>query len=127
MNQYLAFELTPGARTGLLERFTPSFKRVLCQHVTVEFNLDEQKAQKLQEEFQGAALQVVGHRCGDGVECLVVSVNGSPRRPDGRIYHITLSLSEGHKPVESNVLIQQHGYQSCVPIGFDAELKLLNK
>jgi len=127
MNQYLAFELTPGARTALLGQFTPSFKKVICQHVTVEFNLDEVKAQRLQEELQGADLQVIGYQRGNGVECLVVSVNDNPKRPDGKTYHITLSLAEGHKPVESNALIQQQGYQSCIPVGFDTELKLLNK
>lgn len=126
-SQYLAFELTPAARTALLGQFKPSFKKVVCHHVTVEFNLDEQKAQRLQEELQGADLQVIGYQTGDGVDCLVVAVNDNTKRPDGKTYHITLSLGPGHKPVESNALIQQQGYQSCIPVGFDAELKLLNK
>ena len=126
-SQYLAFELTAAARSALLGQFKPSFKKVMCHHITVEFNLDEEKATRLQEELAGADLQVIGYQTGNGVDCLVVSVNDNPKRPDGKTFHVTLSLADGHKPVESNALIQQQGYQSCIPVGFDAELKLLNK
>lgn len=126
-SQYLAFELTPGARTALMGQFKPQFKKVMCQHVTVEFNLTEEKLERLQEELAGADLEVIGHQTGNGVECLVVTVNSNPKRPDGKTYHITLSLAEGHKPVESNALIAQQGYQTYIPVGFQAELKLLNK
>jgi hypothetical protein len=40
-----------------------------------------------------------------GVEALLVSINGSKVRPDGRIFHITWSLAEGRKPRESNDVI----------------------
>ena len=127
-SQYLAFELTEASRTALLAQFKPQFKgKILCHHVTIEFNLTEDSYAKLPEELEGADLQVIGHQTGKGVECLVVSVNDNPKRPDGKYYHITLSLSPGHKPVESNQLLQQQGYQSCIPVGFEAELKLLDK
>jgi hypothetical protein len=125
-SQYLAFELTEGARSALLNQFKPSYKRVVCHHITVEFNLTEEKLPRLQEDLTGADLEVIGYALGDGVEALVVRVNGSERRPDGKVYHITLSLDEGHKPVESNGLVAK-GWQSCIPVGFEAELKLLNK
>lgn len=127
-SQYLAFEITSGSRDALLNQFKPQFKhKVLCHHVTVQFNLTEENYERLVEELKGADLQVIGHQTGKGVECLVVAVNDNPKRPDGKIYHITLSLASGHKPVESNTLLEQQGYQSCIPVGFDAELKLLPK
>lgn len=125
-SQYLAFEIAPASRNALLNQFKPSYKRVVCHHITVEFNLTDESAQRLQEELAGADLEVVGYALGDGVEALVVRVNGSERRPDGKIYHITLSLGDGHKPVESNGLVAQ-GWQTCIPVAFQAELKLLNK
>jgi hypothetical protein len=39
------------------------------------------------------------------VEALVVELNGSTKRPDGNTYHITWSLAEGRKPVESNIYV----------------------
>ena len=126
-SQYLAFELSGASRVSLWTQFKPHFKKVMCQHITVQFNLTEESAVLLQEQLANANLQVVGFQIGDGVECLVVEVNGSSRRPDGGCYHITLSLADGHKPVESNQLIKQQGFQTCVPVGIEAELKLLNK
>ena len=126
-SQYLAFELAPASRTSLLGQFKPHFKKVMCQHITVQFNLTEESAALLQEQLANAELQVVGFQTGDGVECLVCEVSGSSRRPDGGCYHITLSLADGHKPVESNVLIKQQGFQTCLPVQIEAELKLLNK
>jgi hypothetical protein len=126
-SQYLAFELSPVSRTFLLTQFSPHFKKVMCQHITVMFNLTDESAALLQEQLANADLRVVGFQTGDGVECLVVEVNGSSRRPDGGCYHITLSLADGHKPVESNMLIKQQGFQTCVPVQIEAELKLLNK
>lgn len=127
-SQYLAFELTPASHDALLAQFKPQFKaKVLCHHVTVQFNLTDESYERLAEELEGADLQVIGHQIGKGVECLVVAVNDNPRRPDGSIYHITLSLAAGHKPKESNDLLKQQGWQSCIPVAFEAELKLLDK
>lgn len=128
-SQYLAFELSPVESTQLLADIPvePKFKKKMMQHVTVEFNLTDESAALLQEELRDAELRVVGSQSGDGVDCLAVDVNGSDKRPDGKTYHITMSLADGHKPVESNKLLAAQGYQSCVPVRFTAELKLLNK
>lgn len=125
--QYLAFVLAPASRTELLRQFKPKFKKIVCHHVTVEFNLTDETLVVLQEELKDATVEVVGYQSGEGVECLVCSVNGSRKRPDGKTYHITLSLAAGHKAVESNQLIATQGYQSCIPIHIEAELELLNK
>lgn len=125
--QYLAFALDPASRAALLSQFKPKFSRVICEHITVEFNLTDETSVVLTEELQNADIQVVGYQSGDGVECLVCSVNGSIKRPDGKIYHITLSLGSGHKPVESNQLLQQQGYQSCLDVPIHADLQLLAK
>ena len=128
--KYLAFELTPASQAALLELFDPTFKKkgkIVCDHVTVEFNLTDESYDRLVEELQGADLQVIGYQTGVGVDCLVVAVNDSPKRPDGNIYHITLSLAKGHTAEESNDLLKNQGWQTCVPVGFEAELKALDK
>lgn len=127
MNRYAAFELSDTSRREILERFDPTFDRVVCDHITVEFNLKEEDVEALTDRYAGADLAVVGYRCGDGVECLVVTVDDNPQRPDGKLFHITLSLGRGHKPVESNWLLMAEGYQSCLPMPITGEFKLLLK
>lgn len=126
-SKYLAFELTEASKMSLLELFRPSYSRVVCHHVTVELNLTESSLSLLQHDLRDAELAVVGYRLGDGVETLVVAVNHNPTRPDGRVYHITLSLEPGHNPKESNDLLAQQGWQTCIPVKVQATLRLLAK
>jgi len=59
----------------------------------------------------GKSIKVVGYvNSGDGLEALVVSVDGETTRPDGSVYHITWSLTNGYKPVDSNKVIAERGY-----------------
>lgn len=48
----------------------------------------------------------------DGVEALVVSIDGTTDRPDGSTYHITWSLDphQGRKPRESNDVLRARGW-----------------
>jgi hypothetical protein len=39
------------------------------------------------------------------VQALVVEVDGTTVRPDGRVYHLTYSLAPGAEAVESNDLL----------------------
>ena len=47
---------------------------------------------------------------GEGVEALVVSIDGSTDRPGGGTYHITWSLAEGREARESNDVIDKEGW-----------------
>lgn len=47
---------------------------------------------------------------GAGVEALIVAIEGSAVRPDGKVWHITWSLAEGRMPRESNDVIAQFGW-----------------
>jgi hypothetical protein len=41
-------------------------------------------------------------------------------RPDGSVYHITWSLQNGYKPVDSNKVIKKYGYEYLVePISIE--------
>src|SRR3546814_9902597 len=48
---------------------------------------------------------------GEGLQALIVSIDGSTDRPDGSTYHITWSLdrSRGRKAVQSNDVIAERG------------------
>lgn len=103
---YTALVLTPESRTQLLERFAPKFARVICHHITLAFNVPEDTVLP-----EPGSVQIVGYACDEnGVEALVVALDGETDRPDGSYYHITLSLGHGRKPKESNDLIVHSGY-----------------
>lgn len=99
---YIAFELSDADRNSLSTVFPPNYSRWIGHHVTYKFGVSDAAPLPVQPDAK-----VVGYaNSNDGVECLVVAVNGSTVRPDGRIYHITWSLSDGRKPVESNNLLK---------------------
>lgn len=102
---YTAYNLSKESKEMLLQKFVPSFEKVVCHHITHQFGVSETAPLPPK-----ASLKVVGYAVNDRIECLVVEVNGSISRPSGGIYHITLSHKEGTKPVESNDLLKS-GYQ----------------
>lgn len=66
-----------------------------------------------------ADINVVGYAYNEdmGIECLVVEVDGSTKRSDGKVFHITLSLDpEKAKPVDSNRLLEKHGWEPVTPL-----------
>lgn len=98
---YSAYVLTKKSRRKLLGIFTPLFSEVIAEHITHRF--PDNKPPPAPKD-----VQVVGVANNDKIEAVIVSVNGSIRRPDGGIYHITLSLdrSKGAKPFHSNGLLK---------------------
>jgi hypothetical protein len=127
-SKYLAFIVDPSSREMLLQKFPPKYPRVICGHITVEFNVNDANYASLKEAYEGAKANVIGYATdGQGVEALVVNVNGSTNRPSGGTFHITLSLAEGRKPVESNKIIQSNGFEPVSLIPINVVLSLLNK
>ena len=103
---YLAYTLSASSRNDLLHHFKPKYPEVKCKHVTVKFPA------KSDEELPPAAheARVVGYEdSGDGIEAVVIEINGSTKRPDGKLFHITLSFdpSKGKKPFHSNELVNK--------------------
>ena len=52
---------------------------------------------------------------GESLECLVVKLDGTTDRPDGSTYHITWSLGPGRKPIESNDVLREYGWEPVNP------------
>lgn len=115
---YTAYVITPESRAAILERFPPRFSDVICHHVTERFGVPgSSKFLPLQ-----AKIMIVGYASDASMEALVVTVNGTTARPDGSVYHITLSLerSEGRKPADSNRLIASSGWTMVAPLLIEA-------
>lgn len=102
---YQAYNLTESARESLLKTFPNRFNKIAAHHVTFKFGASETDPLPSM-----AKIIVVGYSFNENIECVVVSVNGSTQRPDGKTYHITLSHNNKAKPVDSNKLIEDKGY-----------------
>jgi hypothetical protein len=94
-------------REMLLQHFPPKYERLDADHVTLRPRATAQTP--LPREVEA---RVVG-RADDGksLECLVVELDGSTDRPDGSTYHITWSLGPGRRPVESNDVLRDLGWE----------------
>jgi hypothetical protein len=97
-------------RDALLERFPPRYENVIADHVTLRVGPDSRTPLP-----RGVDAEVVGRADdGDGLECLVVTIDGTTERPDGSTYHITWSLGPQRKARESNDVLRDQGWE---PIG----------
>ncbi len=107
---YVAYNLTSSSREKILSSFTPKFTKVIAHHITLAFGVDS--SYPLPSNFQA---KVVGYSNNENIECLVVEIAGNIYRPDGKVFHITLSHNEKAKPVDSNILLATKGYSPVSP------------
>lgn len=103
---YSGYRLDGGSRKRLLQLVKPRYPHVLADHVT--------HSMRGEPAPDARHIEVLGHLHDDarGVQAAVVSVDGRLRRPDGRPYHVTISIdpSVGAKPEHANELVDQ-GYR----------------
>ena len=101
------WKLATDARALLLERFPPRYDKTIADHVTLRTGATAQTPLPRKPEAQ-----VVGRADdGDGLECLLVALDGTTDRPDGSTYHITWSLGPGRKARESNDVVRDRGWE----------------
>ncbi|AJR23400.1 hypothetical protein [Sphingobium sp. YBL2] len=103
------WKLDRNVRAQLLERFPPTWPDVIADHVTLHAGASANEPLPAQE-----AAEIVGRvDDGEGLQALIVSIDGSTDRPDGSTYHITWSLdrSRGRKAVQSNDVIAERGWE----------------
>lgn len=121
MNNYTAYVLDQSSRDALVQKFPPKYEKFIGHHVTVQFGIG--KDAKVPAPAQ---LKVVGYvDSEDGLEALVVAVNGDTTRPDGKIFHITWSLDPTkYNPVDSNIVLKAKRFTviRSIPIGTKPEL-----
>jgi hypothetical protein len=94
-------------RPELLARFTPVYPQVVAHHVTLRSGAPDTEPlpPQVQAEIVGEADD------GEGVQTLVVRLDGTTDRPDGSTFHITWSLAEGRRAKESNDVIAECGWK----------------
>lgn len=118
---YQAFELDQASRSKLAQTFAPKFPEFIGHHIT--FKMGVKSDTPLPE---ATSFRVVGYACDPaGIECLVVEVDGTTTRKDGRTYHCTWSLDRGagFKPVKSNDLLRDGWEKIPNPINITATAK----
>lgn len=101
---YTQYLVSDDSRQVLSETFPPKYSTVLGDHITYEFGV----APGTQAPPTAAKVNVIGYvDSGDGIEALVVAIDGSTQRPDGSTYHITWSLDRAkYSPKDSNKLLR---------------------
>lgn len=107
-NTVIGWSVDRHTRRLLLEIFPPTYADVIADHVTLKSHLDPDASPP-----DPAACRIIGRADdGQGVEAMVVEIDGDHRRPDGGVFHITWSLDRerGRRAVESNEVIRIHGW-----------------
>src|SRR5436305_6081539 len=101
------WKLPRDERERLLRQFPPKYENVVADHVTLRTGTTP--ATPLPHKPEAS---IVGRSDdGNGVECLVVELDGTTDRPDGSTYHITWSLGRGHTARESNDVLRDRGWE----------------
>lgn len=95
-------------REALLLRFPPAYEHAVADHVTLL--ADAPPDSPLPTATTG---EIVG-RTDDrrGVQAMIMRIEGTSNRPGGGFYHVTWSLAEGRRAVESNDVIAQGGWEA---------------
>ena len=100
----IGWKLDPTEREQLLKDCPPAYSEVVADHVTLEVG-----GKAIPPEVRAS---IVGRADnGSGVECMVVTIDGTVDRPDGSTYHITWSLGPGRKARESNDVLKEQGWK----------------
>ena len=98
------WKLDRSERETLLREHPPRYPDVIADHVTLRVGAGEAP-----REVRAA---IVGRTDDDnGVEAMVVSIDGTTDRPDGSTYHITWSLGPGRAAKESNDVLKERGWE----------------
>ncbi len=102
----IGWTLGKAERAVLLERHPPHYANVIAHHVTLATDAENC-------DLPGpVSAEIVGRADDDqGVEAMVVTINGDTARPDGSIFHITWSLGQGRRARESNHVLKDRGWQ----------------
>ena len=92
-------------REKLLQQFPPRYQKAVAHHVTLKTDAENDPLPP------PVKAEVVGRTDdGEGVEAMVVTIDGTTDRPDGSTFHITWSLGDGRRARESNDVLRERGW-----------------
>jgi len=103
----IGWKVDRGDRNALLARFPPRYPDVIADHVTLQTDAGREPLPDPVDAI------IVGKADdGDGLECMVVTIDGTTGRPDGSTFHITWSLdkAKGRQARQSNDLLRERGW-----------------
>lgn len=98
---YSGWLISEESRETLLFYFGQTHSVLVAHHITEIYNVPENYRKPT-----ATTAKVVGFAEDERIQALVVEINGSIIRPDGKIYHITWSKIPGVRDVESNMLLE---------------------
>lgn len=104
----VGWRLDSGQRADLIMKIPPRYRTVVADHVTLAAKVAADTP--LPEKTEAQAIGLADD--GQGVEALVVAIEGETDRPGGSTYHITWSLAAGRKAAESNDVIAAVGWRT---------------
>lgn len=120
---YTAYVLSDESIREIKEKYNPLFPDFIGHHITCKFG----NVSKNDIPDPTDNIEIIGYSSDDSLECFVCRVDGSVRREDGNLYHLTWSLdrASGRKPVDSNELLNSLGYFKIPSIKLKTTPKLL--
>jgi hypothetical protein len=103
----VGWKLDARQREELLAKFPARYTRAVADHVTLKANVAASTPRP-----DTVRARIVGEADdGEGVQAMVVAIDGATERPGGGTFHITWSLAEGRKAKESNDVIAAGGWR----------------
>lgn len=108
------WKLDRAERAQLLERLPPYWPDVIADHVTLA--ADQPDGTVLPATAHGSVIGYVNDR--EGLDALIVSIDGTTSRPDGRTFHIAWSRDEAgdRRRSQCDDVIAAQGWQTIAPI-----------
>ena len=108
-NLYRAYPLTIQDRQKLLLLFVPTHPVIIADHISA------QALSTLHLVKEGPATgEVIGHADHEGLQILVVSVNGDELTGDGTPFHISWSAEQDAKTRQSGAVVKRNGFTRFV-------------
>lgn len=111
----IGWKLEPASRETLLAALPPRYGEVVADHVTLRAHVEADTPPP-----PPARCRIIGEADdGQGVQAMVVEIDGESDRPGGGTFHITWSLADGRRAVESNDVIAERGWSPIEPRDVD--------
>lgn len=120
---YLAYVLSDNSRELLSNRFPPKYTDFIGHHITTKFGVPKETPLPPAD----VNIRVVGYiNDPNGLEALVVSIDGETKNPNGSKYHITWSIDRSKfTPKDSNDLLTSKTFTLTMPINISVTPALL--
>lgn len=119
----IEYKISSEQKAELIKKFPPKYSKAFGDHITLKMGGIDAETPEAPDK-----IQIVGIvDDGNGLEAMIIKVNGELKRPDGKIFHMTWSLNpEGiasekldimakpgkekqkpYKPIHSNGLVSR--------------------